>query len=110
MLQCSVCEPFPTHSVPPWAGAGFVHVRARVLTPPPQVFVQACQWLHSLQTPSTGAKRKTFLLDNFRTQCHVCWCSLIESQLHDSHNNNINININININSNIIVTGFVPRL
>ena len=45
----------PTHSAPPCAGAGFVHVRVLVAVPVPHVTEHLLTSDHSLQAPSTGS-------------------------------------------------------
>ena len=43
----------PSHSLPPWSGLGLSHFLSLVISPPPQVALQAVQSLQSLQLPLT---------------------------------------------------------
>lgn len=49
----------PTHSLPPYLGAGLLQRRLRLWTPPPQVMEQASQGDHGPQPPLT-MKNKPF--------------------------------------------------
>ena len=53
MLHASDSKSDPEHGVPPYDGAGFVHVLVLSMTPPPQVAEHLDQTDQSAQLPST---------------------------------------------------------
>ena len=57
ILQVLDSSDFPTHPVPPFDGAGLLHVLFRVWVPPPQLAVQTVQSPYSVQPPSTEYTR-----------------------------------------------------
>ena len=52
MLHVVISVEFPTQSLPPGDGAGFVQVLDRVVIPPPHVTLQGLHAVHSDQLPS----------------------------------------------------------
>jgi len=53
MLHACVSTSSPGQSIPPNTGLGFVQDRVRVNSPPPHVFEQVLQDVHSVHRPST---------------------------------------------------------
>ncbi len=63
LLHIWVSLASPTHSLPPYFGAGSLHRRLRVWTPPPQVRVQVSHGDQGPQLPLTKAdKKKTWFI------------------------------------------------
>ena len=65
MLHGSVSKNSPPCSVqffPPLTGEGLLQFLTRVFCPPPQVWLQLENWLHSLQPPSTATENVNIIL------------------------------------------------
>ena len=77
-LQASVSLVAPSHSLPPWAGAGLVQVRVLSLIPPPHSLLQFPNKLHSENPPSTGMKRTYFKIPILCWDCKVKHFSLLD--------------------------------
>lgn len=69
VLQSWVFVVAPTHSAPPYCGAGFVHVLCLSCVPPPHVTVHVPQEPQLLNPPSTVRKREPHYIMDVGWRC-----------------------------------------